>query len=355
MFAASSPPASAAEPPPARTSSGRATARLAYDAPAPSADAATARRAGITVTQPYPERTAAPPPTCEDRLLSRVDFHQHLWPEDFLAELRARRLPPRLEGDCLQLAGERTSIDLDAHRLDRRLRRLDEAGLDVGVVSLQPTLGIELLPAEEQSALAAAWQDGMRELASAADGRLVPLAADPAAPGFAGACVPASALFRLDDLAPALEALERRGAFLFVHPGTAHAPPGLPGWWSALVDYTAQMQAAYAAWVAGGVERWPRLNVVFAILAGGAPFQLERLWSRGVEERSFVHETVFFETASYGRRALELCLATFGVTQLVFGSDLPVCDPQPTLDAVLGFGDAVADTLIVTNPRHLLP
>jgi hypothetical protein len=94
--------------------------------------------------------------------------------------------------------------------------------------------------------------------------------------------------------------------------------------------------------------------VVFAILAGGGPFQLERLQSRGVSGRDSLHDTVYFETASYGRRSLELCLATFGVGRILLGSDAPGLDPQLALDAVRGFGDAVADTVCNRNPSRLL-
>jgi predicted TIM-barrel fold metal-dependent hydrolase len=121
-----------------------------------------------------------------------------------------------------------------------------------------------------------------------------------------------------------------------------------------VVEYTAQMQAAYAVWLAEGAKHWPNLRIVFAILAGGGPFQLERLQSRGVPGRDLLHDNVYFDTASYGHRALELCLATFGVGQLLFGSDAPVIDPEPTLDAVRGFGDAVMDALCNRNPTRLL-
>jgi predicted TIM-barrel fold metal-dependent hydrolase len=122
----------------------------------------------------------------------------------------------------------------------------------------------------------------------------------------------------------------------------------------AAVDYTAQMQQAYAAWLARDATRFGELPVVFAILAGGGPFQLERMRSRGVEIRSALHDNVYFDTASYGRRAIELCLATYGVTQLVYGSDVPVIDPRPTLDAVRGFGEGVAELALATNPSRLL-
>lgn len=215
-------------------------------------------------------------------------------------------------------------------------------------MSLAPTLATDAQPD-----LCDAYHEGIRELAAAAEGRIAPLAAGRCLAGFAGACVSATTL--LAGAGPLLDELERAGQLLLVHPGPAGPPPaGLPGWWTAVVDYTAQMQAAYAVWLARDAARHPGLPVVFAILAGGGPFQLERLRSRGVELRSALHPNVYFDTASYGRRSLELCLSTFGVTQLVFGSDAPVVDPGPTLGAVRGFGAAVADLVLARTPARLL-
>lgn len=129
---------------------------------------------------------------------------------------------------------------------------------------------------------------------------------------------------------------------------------GAPDWWDASVGYTAQMQAAYAAWLAWGAERWPDLPVVFAILAGGAPIQIERLRSRGVDTRRATAANTYFDTASYGRLALELSLASFGVGQLLYGSDTPVIDPGPTFRAVHDLGKAASDALFIRNPAALL-
>jgi len=284
-----------------------------------------------------------------------IDFHQHLWPEPLIELLTRRERPPRLHGSILELAGELASeIDLRAHDLDVRLALLDRWEIDVAVVSLQPTLGLAALSEDESAEIVAVYESAILEVASAAPGRIVPLAAGSGLDGFAGACVGAPKLAGLERLGPTLDELVRRDALLFVHPGPARPPAGAPAWWSAVVEYTAQMQAAHAVWLAEGAARWPALKVVFALLAGGAPFQLERLRSRGVSGRDVLHETVFFETSSYGNRALELCLATFGVSQLVFGTDVPVLDPEWGLDAVRGFGDAVADALCNQNPARLL-
>ena len=285
-----------------------------------------------------------------------VDVHQHFWPEPLVEALSRRQRPPRLRGSVLELAGEReTPVDLAAHDLDARLTLLDRFEIDMAVVCLQPTLGFGALPDDERDELVAAYEDGILEIA-AATSRLIPLSAGRSRNGFVGACIGARDLIDLDRLAPTLDELEGRKEFVFVHPGAARSESvgTLPDWWAAVVDYTAQMQAAYAIWLSHGVERWPDLPVVFAILAGGGPFQLERLQSRGLAGRELLHTNVFFETASYGRRALELCLATFGVGQLLFGSDTPVIDPEPTLSAVRGFGDAVADALCAQNPVRLL-
>ena len=206
--------------------------------------------------------------------MTGMDFHQHVWPDAFRRALEARSEPPFLRGRRLVLPrGGDFDVDPAAYAPETRLAELDRAGLDRAVVSLPPTM-------EPTAELAAIWNDAARTLPP----RLVPLAYEAALPGFAGAVVSASELRWVDCIAPLLSALEQAGQVLFVHPGAA-APAAKP-WWTAGVAYTGQMQDAFAAWVGGGAARWPRLKVVFAFLAGGAPFQVERLIRRGLDPRS---------------------------------------------------------------------
>lgn len=285
-----------------------------------------------------------------------VDVHQHLLPPSFQEALRRRSAPPRIEGSTLHVGEGAFPFDPAEHDVEARLAALDRAGVDVAVVSLQPTYGHESLAPSERAELVAAWEDGIAEIVSAAGGRIAALAAGgPVRPGFVGTCVGSDALGTLEDLAPVLASLRASGGFLFVHPSGGPVAPGSPPWWGALTLYTAQMQAAYLRWLSNGQERWPDVPVVFAILAGGAPFQLERLASRGLHVRSTLHGNVHFDSASYGRRALELCIETFGVGQIVYGSDLPVVDPAPTLRAIRGFGEAVERLITCDNPTRLLP
>jgi hypothetical protein len=286
--------------------------------------------------------------------MAAFDVHQHLWPEPLLSALARRRTPPRLHGNVLELGCQGSfHVDLPAHDLRARLRDLDRDEIDVAIVSLPPTLEIELLPADEAEPLLDAYHEGILDVARQSGGRVRAFAAGRVLDGFAGVTVAAGALADLDDLSSLLTELAGRRGVLFVHPGPSASPPCAPDWWGPVVGYTAQMQGAYAAWLVGGAHRWPDLSVVFAILAGGGPFQLERLRSRGGDPQLTLRPNLYFETASYGPHAIKLCLETLGVGQLLYGSDAPVIDSKPTLQAVRGLGQAVADALCCGNPTML--
>ena len=262
--------------------------------------------------------------------------------------LRARTEPPRVAGRSLELEEGSFPFDERDNDLGERIALLDRDGTDVAVVSLAPTLEVE-----EHAELREAYHDGIRDVVAAADGRLRALASGACLEGFAGACVSAQALVSgLGDL-PA--ELARAGQVLFVHPGPPGLPPeSAPPWWTAVVDYTAQMQAAYLSWLAGAGARHRDLDVVFAVLAGGAPVQLERLSSRGgVAPGAGVR--VHLDTASYGPRALRLCADALGADRLVFGSDVPVLPAAPTLQALTELGDALLSSARSESPGRLFP
>jgi predicted TIM-barrel fold metal-dependent hydrolase len=285
---------------------------------------------------------------------STVDVHQHLLPPAFVEALRKRKSPPRIVGSELEIAEGGFAFDPADHDLESRIAALDRQGTDVGVLSLQHTLGHDALGPSERAEVVAAWEEGIAEVVADARGRFVALAAGPTKQGFVGSCVGSDVLENPEALGAAVESVRRHGGFVLVHPSGGPVPSNMPGWWGALAVYTAQMQAAYLAWLARGQELWPDVSIVFSILAGGGPFQLERLGSRGIDVRSVLYRNVFFDTATYGRRALELCVETFGVEQIVYGSDLPVVDPEPTLRAVKGFGESVEKLIRCDNPNRLL-
>lgn len=273
-------------------------------------------------------------------------MHQHVWPDGFRRQLERRRTPPSLRGGSLTLPhGGVFEVDAATYAPEARLAELDRNGLDTAIVTLPPTT-------EPTPDLVELWTEESVTLLCESRQRLLPLAYEESRPGFVGAIVGATALADLDRAAPLLSALERDGLFAFVHP--AATQQCAPAWRTPGITYPEQMLRAYAAWIAEGIHRWPRLHVVFALLAGGAAFQLERLVRRGLPPREALPSTVWLETSSYGERSLDLSLRTFGVARHVFGSDAPI-DCIRSARATAGrFGDALEHSLLSSNPLALL-
>lgn len=283
------------------------------------------------------------------------DVHQHLWPAPFLAALRARDAPPFLRDGELVTPEGAFALDTRTHDPETRLALLDRDQIDVAVLSLQPSLGIEALPAGERDHLEETWMAGILDLVAQSGGRFQALAPWRVAAGFAGTSLGASALVRGGRGADALEAASAGTTLVFVHPeAEGPVPDGRPDWWNWTAGYTGQMQHAYLAWLGGVREAHPSVRIVFAMLAGGAPIHHERLIHRGIDVRESLDPDTLFDTASYGRRAIELCIETFGVERVVYGSDTPVIDPAPTLRAVRDLGESVARLLQSDNAERLL-
>lgn len=280
--------------------------------------------------------------------MSAVDVHQHLWPAPLTAALLRRSRPPFLretdDGWTLTVAGEPVwPVDPADHDPARRAALAVADGLSLALVALSSPLGIEALPAHEARPLLDAYHEGVAALPPplrpwAAAGLAVPEPAELALlldHGFAGLCLPAGALATpgaAARVAPLLDVLEERGAPLFVHPGPAPdtpprlIAPGLPDWWPALTGYVAQMQAAWLGFAEWVRPRRPGLRALFAMLAGLAPLQAERLASRG--RAVDLHDpATFYDTSSHGLRAIAAMAAAVGEDALVHGSDRPVVDP----------------------------
>ena len=292
----------------------------------------------------------------------RIDCHQHLWPAAFIDALRRRQTHPYLRGWTLHLPGEAPyEIDPAAHDLEaRRTREIDE-GRDLVALSLSSPLGIEHLPGPDGAELIALWHESALELgepfhvwAAAPVGEPDPgvLAKVLRHEHIAGLQLPATALADpagIALMAPLLAEAERAGKPLLVHPGPAPATAAdLPGWWPALGPYVSQQHQAWLAWHIAGRRQHPRLRIAFVALAGLAPLHHERLAARG-GALGPLDPYVYYETSSYGTRAIDALIRVVGVDPLVHGSDRPYAQPFDP-----GLGSAFTHALGTANPRHLL-
>ncbi|HEX3618506.1 MAG TPA: hypothetical protein VHU61_18310 [Solirubrobacteraceae bacterium] len=282
----------------------------------------------------------------------RVDAHQHIWTEPLLAALCARNELPLVRYEdglaILHSAGEQPyAIDLRSESPDARAACVRRDGLDKAVVAISSPIGIEALPRPAALELIDAHLAGVAALGPEFEfwGPLAIDGADPddvdqlVARGAIGISIAAGALSgseRLERLRHVLGRVSAHGLPLFVHPG--RAPGQLPAasefgeplWWRPLTDYVVQMQAAWLTFAALGRRQHPDLRVLFAMLAGGAPLLSERLVARGGPPVDLRDPSSFYETSSYGADAVEMTARITGIDQLVYGSDRPVIDPQPT-------------------------
>src|SRR5436305_2403882 len=284
--------------------------------------------------------------------MTRVDVHQHVWTPPLLGALAARNhLPFVRQADGIAVvhcAGEQAwAIDLASESRIERGELIHQDGLDLALVALSSPIGIEALPRDQARELIDAHLAGIHDLGPAfAAWGPVPLdRPDPAdvddllARGCVGISLPAGALAEpeaLDQMNAILARAAQHGAPVFVHPGPApgQRPPqpslAQPLWWAALTGYVAQMQAAWLTFATVGRREHPRLEILFAMLAGGAPLLSERLGTRGGPPIELRDPRTFYETSSYGPQATTAMADCVNSNQLVYGSDRPVVEPTPT-------------------------
>lgn len=291
----------------------------------------------------------------------RTDCHQHLWPAAFVDALRARTTMPMMQEWTLLLDREAPyDIRPDDHDVEARRGQEQREGKDRVLVSLSSALGIEDLPGAEAGNLISIWH----ESAIALGDPFLVWAATPLREfdldglrdilrheRIVGLQLPATALDTPDAiirLKPVLDVLQEAGLPLLIHPGPAPIAEEVPAWWPALVPYVAQLHSSWLAWHAVGHSQHPRLRVVFAALAGLAPLHHERLAARGGTFGA-VDPNVFYETSSYGTRAIDATVRVVGVDPIVHGSDRPYANPTDP-----GLGHAFTHAIFSANPQALL-
>jgi hypothetical protein len=288
-----------------------------------------------------------------------IDVHQHLWPAPFLAALRDRRRPPRLDAWELQIPGQEPyRVDPRHHDVEARAAQAEADGNSLVCVSPSAALGLDRLPPAESDELAAAWLEGALALPGPFRAFALPTTPDALeqalAAGALGLEVGADLLATtggLERLAPLLAILDAVRRPLFIHPGPVGPTdtPGRPVWWAPVVPYVAQLNAAWWAWAESGRSRFPRLPVCFAALAGLGPLHGERQRARGGAAGT-VDPLTFVETSTYGTRAVDAVVRVLGIDVVCRGSDRPYAVPVvPRLGS-----EAALNAIGYANPGRLL-
>jgi aminocarboxymuconate-semialdehyde decarboxylase len=281
----------------------------------------------------------------------KIDVHAHAWSDDYVDVLATAGMPG---ARMLSGGGVGTTDD----ELSARLELMDRAGIDVQVLSAGPALPHF---ADTAAAVEAAqmFNDELAGLVNRFPGRFVALATMPAPDVDAAVAEIGRALDALrfsgvslttqlgdspltdERFSPIFEELDRRGAFVLLHPigaaarwpaigefGKPDLPTGLTWLIGVIVeDGLAAVQLA----LSGFLTRYPNLKIVNSHLGGLVPMVTARLDSLApmlapkLEERpSQALARMWYDSVDHAHLpALRCAVETLGAERLLFGTDYP--------------------------------
>jgi aminocarboxymuconate-semialdehyde decarboxylase len=286
----------------------------------------------------------------------RVDLHAHLWPADYL--------------DFLERSGHherdwvmRTLVASDsASDIARRFADMDAAGVDVQVISIA-TL-VPTFTDETTSRVAARMlNERYSEIVNEHPQRLRALAHLPMPHVMASLDEIAYAFDELGmngvattnsifgrsivdhDFDPIFEELDRRKAFLFIHPAADPELASLVGEYQIRNSIGPPLEdtLAVAHLITHGIpSRYPDLAIMVPHFGGAAPMLINRMdrqfqWEvpSAPERAAVAAKRLWYDTVGHNSLAALRCgIEALGVDRLVFGSDWPVLEGPVYAEAI---------------------
>jgi aminocarboxymuconate-semialdehyde decarboxylase len=324
-----------------------------------------------------------------------IDTHAHILSEETMRLIgkEAPKVAPKLtpidsEFSILDVAGvPYRPFPRGGFDLEKRLKDMDFAGVDIQVLSNTPQTFLYNLEAPLTATLAALQNDQIAKTVKANPNRFHGIATLPMqAPelaaselkramtklGLKGAQIGSNVNGRnLDD--PALEVLwqaaNELGAFIMVHPTQVAGADRLKSYYlTNLIGNPLDSTIAAASLVfAGVIERYPAIKFLFVHGGGFVPWQMGR-FSHGWHVRPEPQVTLkqppdaslrrlYFDTILHAQPQLECLVSLAGSSRVVLGSDYPY--DMGTLECVrqvraLSIPDADKAAILAGTPLKLL-
>ena len=300
-----------------------------------------------------------------------IDCHAHWIPPRLAELLRERSEVPRIESTegherLVAFHGGR-AFDRALGDIGYRLGLMKQHGVSMQVLSLPGLFGIDCLPVHESQSLVAAFNDEAADICRREPGSFLAVAALPLRDlehtcrelerahglGLRGAILPASGFTSLAS-ARRFEYVfalgNRLGSHFFIHPGPlAPVPPSNlradredHAWQRRIVLQTqADLSSVMVTLnLTSFLDPYPDVTVQVANLGGTLPFLLERMdevHRAEVREGQLPSERMrrcYVDAASFGPRAIELAVASYGADRVLLGTDCPIFDTGRTLLAL---------------------
>lgn len=302
---------------------------------------------------------------------SRIDMHSHFYGGGLVDTLRARTTRPYLrtrdDGVTVMVAmnGEFPFTDrYHDHRVG--LAEMQAAGLTHRLLTFPGALGVDLLPADEIAPAISAYNDHLAQLTHDTDGALIGLAGVPLEDmdracaevlrirrdlGLPGIILPSNyfnSLAEAATLAPLLDAANRYGCHIMLHPGlkVGQEPPSLPTdhvqyRLSAVDLQSSASQVALTVILSDMLDDYPNISFQIVNLGGTLPFIFERIESIARHRNPDAPfptdrlRRLWYDCASLGPRALEAAVKVLGADRIMLGSDYPIFKDDPYTHAVV--------------------
>jgi predicted TIM-barrel fold metal-dependent hydrolase len=286
----------------------------------------------------------------------RIDAHLHILPPDYRAELERRSLlPPGIPPWSPELVDDL----MTRHEIDAAVLSLAPPGVFFGDQGL----------ADELARLV---NERTAEFVAAAPERFAGLAVLPLPDVDAALAELRHALdvLRLDGVAllsnvggaylgdpawdPLFDELDRRAAYVFLHPTMPPHPLPLPQHPVWLYEFPFDTTRAVVNLIySGTLERCPRIRLQVAHLGGTAPFLAHRIASLAAREPERASRApagalaqlrrLYYDTGlSNNAVALAATLEVADIRRVVFGTDWPYADLPPAGDPAPGLASLAA-------------
>lgn len=287
-----------------------------------------------------------------------IDFHAHIYPEDYLKKLEASKGDVRIETDAkgqkwiLSMGAKAGPITPDFFDADVRVDRITEHRVNMQILS-SPHPGVDRFSAEESAEMSRIINDGIAKsvrkypkhfqgvaMLPLIDTKLALKELDRAVQdlGLKGLCMltnVAGKMLDSDFLLPVYERAEQLGVPIFIHPTTPLGAAVMQEWRLAIIlgfEFDIVLSATRLAY-AGILERFPELHFVVSHLGAGIPFLAGRI-DRGYHDPTCGIKTrkptsdylrdLYCDTVSFYQPALAMAYEFYGAGRMVLGSDFPL-------------------------------
>src|SRR3990170_841189 len=287
-----------------------------------------------------------------------IDFHCHLYPEEYLKKLEASKGDVRIEKNekgekiILSMGSRAGPVTEDFFDIEVRLDKIKQNNIDMQILTT-PHPGIDRFSPGESAEMSRVINDGLSKVVKKYPDHFQGLAMLPLIDiklalkeleraifdlGLKGICMLTNIAGQTPDsdfLLPVYERAQSLGVPIFIHPTTPVGAQVMKEWRLAIIlgfEFDIMLSATRLAY-SGILERFPALNFVIAHLGAGIPFLAGRI-DRGYYDPTCGIKTkkptteylkdLYCDTVSFYQPALAMAYEFYGASRMVLGSDFPL-------------------------------